>query len=172
MKFKYLNVAARFVMNSSLQEKFSCFGQCDSYPKMSVAEFVNQTLRATVLVAGESLNLTRVIFLEVTSSLKVLIHSSLFQISWTRQLLEHSYQILTIAETTYIDDKRFIVTSAAVNSVSDCLDYTFLSLVKGAEGAALFALAPLKRSALDAKFSLHRTASFTGRQKYCGTIFS
>ncbi len=41
------------------------------------------------------------------------------QITWARQLpQEHSYQILTIAETTYIDDQRFIVTSAAVDNVS------------------------------------------------------
>ncbi len=42
-----------------------------------------------------------------------------FQISWARQLpMELSYQILTIAEATYIDDARFVITSAAVDNVS------------------------------------------------------
>ena len=44
----------------------------------------------------------------------------LFQITWARQLqvANTSYQILTIGESTYIDDSRFIIDTSTVNYVS------------------------------------------------------
>ena len=43
----------------------------------------------------------------------------LFQITWARQLqvANTSYQILTIGESTYIDDSRFIIDTSTVNYV-------------------------------------------------------
>ena len=52
-----------------------------------------------------------------------------FQITWARQLLgvNTSYQILTIGDSTYIDDPRFLVDMSTVNYVSFFFTQLFLT---------------------------------------------
>ena len=51
------------------------------------------------------------------------------QITWARQLLgvNTSYQILTIGDSTYIDDPRFLVDMSTVNYVSTFFTQLFLT---------------------------------------------